>query len=199
VIGAWFAVHISVKPILIAPCVLTLIAAGTAVTAEHKPALQEYRRKVLSPEAAGRAVASAGINQARNYPHEWGQGAAGFGKRVASSFGEHVVKQSIEFPLSKALHQNLEYQRSNLQGTWPRLKYAVKSTFIVPRTDKSGKTLATSRIAGNMGAGLISRAWMPASAAGVGAGIASGGTGLGADVGVHVAREFWPQSRVKHR
>jgi hypothetical protein len=38
---------------------------------------------------------------------------------------------------------------------------------------------------------------MPASAAGIGAGVASGGIGLGADVGMNMAREFWP--RKHHR
>jgi hypothetical protein len=55
------------------------------------------------------------------------------------------------------------------------------------------------RIAGNMGAGVISRAWQPASVAGFGAGLASGGIGMGADVGVHVAREFWPPGKPKRR
>ena len=182
------------------PVVLTAAAAtaGRGVPSKH-PMLHEYRRKVLSPQAAGRSLAGAGINQARNYPHEWGQGAGGFAKRAASGFAQHAIKEGIELPLAKALHQDLHYQRSNLHGTWPRLQYAVKSTFIVPRTNKPGKTLATSRIAANMGAGLASRAWMPASAAGIGAGVASGGAGIGADVGVHVAREFWPQRKATRR
>jgi hypothetical protein len=181
-------------------CILTLAAAGADQGAPSRhPVLREYRKKVLSPEAAGRSLASAGLNQARNYPHEWGQGGVGFAKRAGSAFGQHVIKESIEIPMANALHQNLHYQRSNLNGTWPRLKYAVTSTFIVPRTDKPGKTVATSRVAGNFGAGLISRAWMPASAAGVGAGLAAGGAGLGVDVGVHVAREFWPENKPKHR
>lgn len=73
----------------------------------------------------------------------------------------------------------------------PRVKYAVKSTFIVRRTNKPGKTVALGRVSGNMGAGMLSRAWMPAAS--VGGGVASGGIGLGADVGANVAREFWPQ------
>jgi len=92
-------------------------------------------------------------------------------------------------------HEDLRYRRSNLHGTWPRMKYAVKSTFIVPRTDRKGKTVAAGRIAGNVGGGLVSRAWQPASAAGIGAGLASGGIGLGADVGFHVARELWPRGK----
>ncbi len=156
-----------------------------------------YRKKVFKPESAALSAVTAGINTARNSPHEWGGGIAGFGKRVGSSFGQHIVKGTIEFGVGNLLHEDLRYQRSNLQGTWPRLKYAVKSTFIVPRTNRPGKTVAAGRIAGNFGGGLISRAWQPASTAGLGAGLASGGIGLGADVGIHVAREFWPRKKTK--
>jgi hypothetical protein len=72
--------------------------------------------------------------------------------------------------------------------------YAVKRTFIVPKSNRPGKkTVALGRISGNMGTGMISRAWQPASAAGLGSGLATGGIGLGADVGVNMAREFWPR------
>jgi hypothetical protein len=121
----------------------------------------------------------------------------GFSKRFASALGQHALKYGIQSGVAGIRHEDLHYQRSNLQGTWPRMKYAVKSTFIVPRKNRPGKTVATSRIAGNFGAGMISRAWQPASAAGIGAGLASGGIGLGADVGVNVAREFWPQHKSK--
>ncbi len=192
------------KPITAALCGLTLVIAGSAAEVAHRPAarhnsgaLQQYRRKILTPQAAARAGAVAGINTARNVPHEWGGGLSGFAKRAGSAFGQHVVKGSIEMGVGAIHHENLSFQPSNLQGTWPRLKFAVKSTFIVPRTDRAGKTLAVGRISGNVGAGLISRAWQPASTASVGAGLASGGIGLGADVGVHVAREFWPTKKVK--
>ncbi len=166
--------------------------------AKH-PLLSKYRKKVITPQAAARSVAAAAINTARNYPHEWGSGPAGFAKRAGSSFGQHLLKGTIEMGVGALHHEDLSFRRSNLQGTWPRLKFAVKSTFIVPRTNRSGKTLAVGRIAGNMGAGLISRAWQPASAASLGAGVASGGIGIGADVGVHVAREFWPRGKPKRR
>jgi len=180
-----------------------LCVAAAAATVEHSPArhklLHEYRHKVLSRQAAGRAAATGAFNSARHYPREWGGGAGGFAKRAGSSFAQHAVAGGIELGVGALHHEDLHYHRSNLQGTWPRLKYAVKSTFIVPRTNKPGKTLATGRIAGQMGGGIISRAWMPASAGGIGAGVASGGIGLGADVGVHVAKEFWPKGKPKTR
>jgi hypothetical protein len=178
---------------------LIAVISTTGAWAAVRPApkhhrTREYRQKVFNRRAVARSAASAALGTVRNRPHEWGGGFTGFAKRAASSFGTHVAKASIEFGVATIHHENLHYQRSNLQGKWPRLKYAVESTFIVPRTNhKRGKTVAAGRIAGNMGAGMISRLWQPASAAGIGSGLATGGIGLGADVGVNVAREFWPR------
>jgi hypothetical protein len=154
-------------------------------------------KRVVNGRVAAQTTAGAGIGTLRNSPHEWGQGPAGFGKRFASGLGRHIVKTGIEAGVGGLHHEDLHYHPSNLHGTFPRLKYAVKSTFVVPRRNRPGKTVALGRISGNMGAGLISRAWQPASTAGLGAGVATGGIGLGADVGVHVAEELWP--RHKHK
>lgn len=160
---------------------------------------REYRHKIANKRAAASAAASAAIGTARDAPHEWGRGPLGFAKRAGSALGGHIVKASVELGVGAMHHENLHYQRSGLQGTWPRIKFAVKSTFIVPRTNRPGKTVALGRVSGNMSAGLISRVWQPASSAGLGAGLMSGGIGLGADVGVNVAREFWPQKKLKRR
>jgi hypothetical protein len=176
---------------------LLILFTATAFAVMPRQQGANYRREVLNKRAVAGSAASAAIGTARNSPHEWGRGPAGFAARFGSSFGQHVVKGSIQFGVAAWHHENLHYQRSNLHGTLPRMKYAVKATFIVPKTNRPGrKTVALSRISGNMGAGLISRAWQPASAAGLGAGLASGGIGLGADVGVNMAREFWPR---KHK
>src|SRR5689334_1226490 len=135
--------------------VLSTASAWAAVkpAAQHHRA-RDYRQKVFTRQAVAHSAASAALGTARNRPHEWGGGIGGFAKRAGSSFGTHVAKGSIEFGVATLHHENLHYQRSNLQGKWPRLKYAVKSTFIVPRTNhKKGKTVAAGRIAGNMGAG----------------------------------------------
>ena len=146
-------------------CVLILPASDAAALKQSPPArhraLHQYRLKAINPESAARAVASGSINTARNYPHEWGMGAGGFAKRVGSAFGEHLVKGAIEVGVGALHHEDLRFRRADLHGTWPRFKYAVKSTFIVPRTDEKGKTLAAGRIAGNIGGGLVSRAWQP--------------------------------------
>jgi len=114
---------------------------------------------------------------------------------MGSGLAQHAVKTTIQLGVSAWHHENLHYQPSNLHRTLPRVEYALKSTFIVPRTNRPGKTLALGRISGNLGAGIVSRAWQPASTAGIGAGLASGGIGIGADVALNMAREFWPRRR----
>ena len=41
-----------------------------------------------------RTGAERRVQQLRNSPRQWGQGAKGFGKRVGSGFGQHIVKNS---------------------------------------------------------------------------------------------------------
>ncbi len=174
---------------------LAVLAADAHGAVRNAHRLRAYRRQALGRGALAGSVAHAGLGQVRNSPREWGRGVSGFAKRVGSGLGQHVVKTTIQMGVGALHHEDLRYRRSNLQGTWPRMKYAAKSTFIVPRTNRPGKTMALGRVSGAMGAGLISRAWQPASAAGIGAGMASGGLALGADVGVNMAREFWPRGQ----
>jgi hypothetical protein len=175
---------------------LLLLAVSSAAVVTTRQA-RNYQRRVAGGRAIAGSAASAGIGQLRNRPYEWGQGVGGFAKRFGSSLGSHVVKGTIQMSVAAVHHENLHYQPSHRQGFWPRTRYAVKSTFIVPRTNRPGKTVALSRVSGNLGAGLISRAWQPASTAGLGTGLATGGIGLGADVGVNMAREFWPRKGKK--
>lgn len=182
---------------IVCAAILTVASGSAAIRKSQR--LRDYRRDLVSKRAFGGSAAHAGIGQLRNSPHEWGQGVGGFARRFGSNFAEHAVKGTIELGVGALHHEDLRYHPSNLQGTWPRMKYAVKSTFIVPRTNKPGKTFAVGRVSGNLGAGVISRAWQPASTAGIGAGLASGGIGLGADVGYHMAREFWPRKHLAAR
>jgi hypothetical protein len=152
---------------------------------------RDFRHRLVNKRVVAGSVARAGVGTALNTTHQWGRGPDGFAKRVGSSLGKHVVKETIQTGVAAAHHENLHYQPSHLNGTLPRLGYAVKSTFVVPKTNGKGKTVALGRVSGNMGAGLASQLWMPA--AGIGAGVASGGVGLAGDVGVNVAREFWPR------
>jgi hypothetical protein len=169
------------------------VLIASSAGAVDRSTLRQYGRSIAGPRALARSAAGAAIGQLRNRPREWGGGVGGFAKRFGSSLGTHAVKGAIQLGVGAWRHEDQRYYRSNLNGNWPRLKYAVVNTFVVHRQKRPGRTAAVGRLSGAFGAGLISRVWQPASTAGVGLGLASGGISVGADVGINVAREFWPR------
>jgi hypothetical protein len=172
---------------------ITASAVAPRQSEPYRPTKAQYVKRTFGPGAVVRAGAGAAIGQARNSPHEWGQGITGFGKRFASTFGTHVVKNSIEFPVAHARHEELGYRPSGKHGFLPRLGNALESTVITRKTNTGRRTVAAGHISGAVGSGLISRLWQPASAGTVAAGLSSAGVTLGADAGMNVAKEFWPR------
>lgn len=178
------------------------LLAGTAWPAEEHGKTSRahaYVKHTFGKTTAARAVAGAAIEQARNNPREWGGGMAGFGKRLASGLGEHVIKSSIEFGVATVRHEELGYRPSGKHGFGPRLAYALESTVITHKTTTGKKTFASGRISGAFGSGFISRLWMPVRFHTVASGAATGGILLAVDAGSHVAKEFWPEIRHPHR
>jgi hypothetical protein len=182
---------------LIALSLLLAAAAQPGEKSQH-PYRSGYVKDTFGKRAAVRVGASAGIQQLRNSPHEWGQGASGFGKRVASGFGQHIIKNSIQYPIAALRHEELGYRPSGKKGFGPRLGYALSSTVITHKTTTGQKTLASGRISGAIASGFISRAWQPARLHTFASGATSGGIMLGVDAGSNVVREFWPEIRHPH-
>ncbi|HEX5227131.1 MAG TPA: hypothetical protein VFW44_05450 [Bryobacteraceae bacterium] len=185
---------------------LTVISVGGALCVpaadpgvRAQPGPKAYLKKAVRPAAIAMAGMGAGIAQATNTPSEWGQGAAGFGKRLGSAFGKHLVKSAIEYPVAKVRHEALGYERSTDPRFRPRLEHALLATVYTRKTTTGQKTVNTHEIAGAVGSGLISRLWQPASVRTVSAGFGSAGITLGVDAGTNVVREFWPEIRHPHR
>ncbi len=130
-----------------------------------------------------------------------GAGRAGFAKRAGSSLGQHAIRAPFNSVWRTASSENLPAINVHLRRRPLAATKLVKSTFIVPRTNgRKGKTVALGRISGNMGSGMISResgcGKRHQSRSGT---LASGGIGLGVDVGVNVAQEFLPQRKLKRQ
>jgi hypothetical protein len=185
---------------------MTLIAAAVGLTnaaetnAAQHPYRREYVKRTVGKKAIGPVLGGAVVRQIRNSPHEWGHGASGFGKRVGSSFGTNLVKNSIELPVAAVRHEDLHYYRSDKKGFFPRLRHALVSTVVTRKTTNGEKTVASGRLSGAFGSGLVASAWQPAGFS-VAGGAATGGITMGAAAGANVAREFWPrkQATTAHR
>jgi hypothetical protein len=179
--------------------VLTGIGA-VAVRAEQADSAdgKKYIKDSVSTGAIAGSALGASVTQATNTPGEWGRGAGGFAKRFGSSFGKHIVKRGIQYPMAKLFHEELGYRRSDKTGFRPRLMYALSGTIITHKTTTGQATVNKSELVSAFGSGLISRLWQPASTRTIGMGFASGGITLGTDAAANVLREFWPEIRHPH-
>ena len=63
-----------------------------------------------------------------NAPPEWGQGAAGYGRRFGSDFGIAVVGTTTRYGLAEALKEDTLYYRCQCGGFFPRLRHALVSS-----------------------------------------------------------------------
>ena len=167
--------------------------AGQApyVPMTHGQRRREYVKDTFNVLSLVTSGASAGIGQWRDRPREWQQGAAGYSRRFASSYAEHVVQETFMFGAASALHEDNRYVRSGQSGTGNRIKYAVASTFLARRDDGS-RHFSFSRLAAFAGASMVSRLWQPESGRNFRGGAVNLGLSFSVAVGWNVAREFLP-------
>ncbi|HTW65078.1 MAG TPA: hypothetical protein VME17_10705 [Bryobacteraceae bacterium] len=148
-------------------------------------------KRTVDPLEWARIALGASLDQAFDYPSNWGQGWDAFGVRMASGFGQHAVREQLEFGVWALDHEDPRHRRSGLHGVWPRTKYAIVHTFVAWRDD-GGEMPAYSRFIGDYGAGFVSREWYPTRFHHLQEGIDAGSLSLGLDAGMNVAREFMP-------
>jgi hypothetical protein len=152
---------------------------------------RNYLTATFGPKSLGTSVARAGLDQLRDSPSEWGQGSAAFGDRLGNAYAKHIIRRTLEFGGTSALHQDDRYFRSGETGIWRRTKYAVASTFLA-RRDDGQRTFAYARIGSAAGAAYISRAWQPPSTTDISHAASNFGFTVATDLGTNVFREFWP-------
>jgi hypothetical protein len=144
-------------------------------------------------------TAGAGIDQWDRHPDEWGTGWDAFGVRVASHFGQNLIKQHLAFGVRALDHEDPRFVLSHQKGMWPRVQFAIVHTFVV-KNDNGKMMPAYSRFASDYGATFISRQWWPERFHTVQEGFRGGSVTLGLDVVYNIAREFLPDIKKKlHR
>ncbi len=152
-----------------------------------------FKDVFLNPGSLVANSAVAGFGQWRDSPKEWGEGAQGYGLRIASAYGEHVVRESLIYGSSSVLHEDDRYFRLGAEGGSfkARLKYAAIST-VMARRDDGSRCFSISKVSGFAGASMISRIWQPQSTNGPASAASNFASSMGVAVGFNVAREFLP-------
>lgn len=150
---------------------------------------KRYVSSTVGPTRLAWSAASAGINQWRDHPEEWGQGAKGYGKRYASSLGQNAIQQTVTYGLDMAIGLDTGFKRSKREGFFPRMKDALLQN-VTSRTKKGNRVISVPRLAGvYTGAVVAKEAWYPDRYS-YKDGLRSGTRILLTGFGINLVREF---------
>jgi hypothetical protein len=151
----------------------------------------EYAKSLAWPQAFLYSAAGAAVGQAADRPHEWGQGARGFGLRMGSGYGGRVIGMTFESAFALGLHEDNRYFVSGRPRIAGRLVYALSSTFLA-RHDNGSRVFSLSGFGGNAMGSFVPRTWQPRSTTSLADGAMAFGLTYAARAGINVVREFAP-------
>jgi len=134
----------------------------TYVLPTQKTKVRNYVFDAFGPYPMVGAAFAAGINQAKNTPPEWKQGAEGFAKRFGSDFGIVAVSTTTRYALAEAFKEDTLYYRCECTGVFPRLRHALFSTFTARRGEDGHRGFSFSDlVAPYAGTMTAVYAWYP--------------------------------------
>ena len=139
------------------------------------------------------------MSQATDTPPEWGDGAAGYGRRLASGYGRSVISRTIALGVASIDREDSRFSPSNESGILGDVP-GMRSWEPLSLVANDGGQLPASRLLGVYSAAFIANYWEPPSQDNTSHALERGSTALLSSVGWHVFEEFWPDIRgVFHR
>jgi hypothetical protein len=135
----------------------------------------------------------AGFSQARKSSPGFGQGAAGYGKRYASEWGDGSIENFMTAAVfTSVLRQDPRYYQSGKGSFWHRFGYAL-SRIVVTRSDSGQQVFNASQVFGSAVAAAISTyGYHPRDERTLRNAASVWGTQLGLDTFTLSLKEFWP-------
>ncbi len=145
-----------------APSGLASAAAASAPAARSRSSdrWHAYVHDILGPGAWVGVGAGSALEQAETSPTQWGTGASGFGKRVASTYGDLFVQESVRHGLAAALDRSTNYHRCGCRGVGAKVGNAFVETF-TDRDAEGRRQFSEPRVAGAIAGGFAPMLWWP--------------------------------------
>lgn len=184
----WFAIALLCSA---GPCVAQ--EAPKPVASDNQM-LHKYVWSTIGFDGALSATVSAGIDQVRSSPTEWGPRTSveGYGRRWVSNYAESAIGDGAKYAVAHFFHQDPSFYRCECTGFGRRLHHAVDSPFM-GRTRTGRRVLSAASLAGILTGHVVADAtWYPAPL-GTRDGLKHAGTSLLTKIGIDVIKEFWPR------
>jgi hypothetical protein len=163
---------------------------------EYKSISAKEKFKIAGLDAWDRgtvalAAAFAGESQISNSEPAFGQGVAGYARRLGTAYADFVIGDYMTEGIFPAiLHQDPRYFRKGTGSGMARLGYAVGQIFWTHK-DSGGTQFNYSEVVGNSTAVAISTAYYPDGRTAADA-VQALGTQLAVDTASNIVKEFWP-------
>jgi hypothetical protein len=170
-------------------------------TATYEPITTKQKFSIASKDSfdyplLGLAAFIAAYGQLDNENPSFGQGWAGYGKRVGTSYADQVIGNMLsEAIFPTFLHEDPRYFRRGYGSVRSRIFYAATRVFVT-RTDSGGTRFNFSEVLGNATGTAISNAYYPDNRTAAD-NVEKLGMQIGIDAISQVLKEFWPD--IKHK
>ena len=139
----------------------------------------------------------AGVSQASGTHREYGQGAAGYGKRFGAALLDGTSARFFgTYAFPSLFHQDPRYFRKGQGSAWSRVGYSVSRGFIT-RSDSGNTQPNWSNVFGKSAAAGLSNLYYPAADRGANLTLTRVAISLSYQTLGNFAIEFWPEIHSK--
>jgi hypothetical protein len=168
-----------------------LATSAGPLSPEEKLKLAVNNSLALSSWIAG--LLSAGINQARDEPAGYGEGAEGFPKRLAAAMARRSSSQLIgTYALASTLHQDPRFFVRNDLKLRGSIKYAIRRVFVT-RNDSGDRVFNWSGLLGMLGSEGLANVYYPDNYRTAGNTFSRFGYDMAGNAAGNLLRQYWPR------
>lgn len=161
------SLHGSAPPRAPSPAVHWLLGSAVTSDRELEPLTNDERFRLylrqtyFNPGTYAKRVAGGAIDQARDVPHQWGQGWEAYGKRVGSRYGQFVIQNTLKSAGDAAIGYEPRYDLCRCQGFWPRTKHAIIRNFVTYNSTERELRPQVPLYGAAFIAGMTASTWKP--------------------------------------
>ena len=147
----------------------------------------------LNPYTFFFVAAEAGINQARNHPEDYRQGAEGYAKRYGAGLADGLSDGIFVTGVYPSLfRQDPRFYRLGDGGLSHRVGYAV-TRILVTRQDSGRKAFNFSEVLGSFSSAAVAVSYYPKSERDFSDVAERAGVQFAFDAGFNILKEFYPE------
>jgi hypothetical protein len=119
------------------------------------------RQTFLTPGPYVVRLFSAGVDQARNSPSQWGGGMGAYGERVANRYGRFLIANTVSAVGNAAVGYEPRYDLCRCHTFWLRTRHAIMRNFLTYNNTETELRPAFPLYGGAFASGLVSSQWLP--------------------------------------